>query len=251
VSGPTIHQRAGLQVNDETAAPVELMRPLWQAGYARVELLQNARPAHLPPTPPRSYVDAMKQLGFRVWGVVWADSFAGPLDCLGFCQQQRDALMVSGFVINAEDGIEARDQAGEKWSRTFLAGFRNAPSLRKLALSINTYIGCGGIDLRAWQDKGARLLVQTHHEGATFEWSVEGYRDWAKQYGWTKPAMMKPQFGCYKGSDGRLPDIAQQVASAKSAGTVGFSAYYAEGSFSEEGHLPRLLREARVAGVTF
>jgi len=246
----TIHQRGGLQVNDDTAAPIELMAPLAAAGYARVELLLNSRAAHLSDYAPRSYVDKMKSLGLKVWGVVWADSFAEPEACYDYVLAERDRLQVSGFVINAEDGTEARDLAGEKWSRRFVSAYRTYAQTSKLALCLNTYIGCGGIDLRAWQDRGARLIVQTHHEGSTFEWSVEAYRSWAKQYGWTKPSMMKPQFGVYKGADGQFPDRSAQIASAKAAGTVGFSAYYAEGAFSENVLVP-LLRAAQDAGVAF
>jgi hypothetical protein len=225
------------------------MAPLAAAGYARVELLLNARASHLPAQPPRSYVDKMKGLGFVVWGVVWADSFPDPDACLGFCMNQQAILGLSGFVINAEDGIEERDLRGEGWSLRFCKGYRD---WTRRGLVLNTYIGCGGLNLPAWQNVGkARLFVQTHHEGATFEWSVEGYKDWAKFYGWTKPSMMKPQFGCYRGSDGQLPDINQQVASAKKAGTVGFSAYYAEGSFSVENHLPNLLATARNNNVCY
>ena len=243
----TIHQRAALLVNDHTAFPLEYVEKCAKAGYGRVDVLLNPNHPNTAPVVPRSYVDGVKALGMKCWGRVWADDFATPTALTEFVLLERRRLLVTGFGINAEDGWEAFDQeTSGQWSRAFLASYRFATSpTAKLALYLDTYNGCGGINLRAWQDKGARLVCQTHHEGATHEWPIDGYMTWAKQYGWTKPAMIKPELGTYR----PLPNINEQVDSCKRAGTTGFLAYYAEGAGDPAEHLIPLLREAKAAGV--
>jgi hypothetical protein len=91
--------------------------------------------------------------------------------------------------------------------------------------------------------------VQTHHEGHTFEWGVPGYVAWAQKYGWRSKDKIKPQFAVYKGEGGVRADVDAQVASAKAAGTIGFSAYYAEGSFDEPKQMTDLFSKAKAAGA--
>ena len=246
-------QTAGIQINAWDSAPPEYLAPLRKAGYTRIELLLNMLVEGLAP-PPRSYVDALKRpiseggAGFdAVYGVVWADSFEWPQPLEQFVLDESRRLNLNGIIINAEDGTEARDQEGLEWSKRFCKWFRE--DFPRLPLALNTYIGCGGIDLAAWERANARLLCQTHHEGQTFEWGCVGYQAWAKKYAWTNPAKVKPQFGVYKSADGTRADVTAQVASAKAAGMCGFSAYYGEGTFDEPEHMVRLIDEARKAGV--
>lgn len=243
----TIHQRAALCVNDHTAFPLEFVAKCANAGYARVDVLLNPNHPNTDPVVPRFYVDGVKALGMKAWGRVWADDFSSPESMMQFILSERQRLQVTGFGINAEDGWEARDMEGATWSKRFLSVFRTIPTTAKLSLYLDTYNGCGGIDLRAWQNMGARLVCQTHHEGQTHEWPIDGYMSWAKQYGWTKPAMIKPEWGTYN----PLPNRADQIASAQRADTKGFLAYYAEGGGDPANHLIPLLNEARAAGVTY
>ena len=243
----TIHQVGALCVNDVTAFPLEYVEKCARAGYGRVDVLLNPNHPSTEPAVPRTYVDGVKKLGMKCWGRVWADDFAGPIELYAFVRSERERLMVTGFGINAEDGWEWKDQrwAGEP-SRLFCEYYRTTGNpTQKTPLYLDLYNGCGGIALPHWQKAGARLVCQTHHEGQTHEWPIDGYMDWAKAYGWTKPALIKPEWGTYN----PLPDRAAQIASAKRAGTVGFLAYYAEGAGDPAEHLIPLLREARAAGV--
>jgi hypothetical protein len=149
----TVYQQAGLQINAHDSAPVELLAPLRQAGYTRVELLLNALRKDPPLQPPtRAYVDRLKrEAGFQaVYGVVWAGKISGDesttdgaAQVAGFCQSERRRLNLNGIIVNAEDRIEELDgQYG--WSNLFLNYHREA--LPRLPLYLNTYIGCGGID---------------------------------------------------------------------------------------------------------
>jgi hypothetical protein len=69
----------------------------------------------------------------------------------------------------------------------------------------------------------------------------------AKDYGYTKWSQIKPNWGTYK----PLPNRAEQISSAKQAGTVGFAAWYAEGAGDPVEHLIPLLREACIARVAY
>jgi hypothetical protein len=248
-------QQAGIQINAWDAAPVEYLAPLRTAGYTRVELLLNALRKDPPlPPPTRFYCDSLKRAGFNVYGVVWADyfphdpsTFNDPFVCAEFAIAEKKRLNLNSIIVNAEDWVEGQDAAGLGWSDDFTYRFREA--LPKLPLALNTYIGCGGIALSWWEQANARLIVQTHHEGHTFEWGVPGYVAWAKKYGWKNAAAIKPQFAVYKGADGQRASIEAQVASAKAAGTIGFSAYYGEGCFDEPQHMVSLLAQARARGV--
>jgi hypothetical protein len=249
---PTIHQRAGLRINDDTAIgfmPGEYIETLIRAGYGRVEFLLNT-PTVIKDVPAWK-VRKAREYGAVSWGVGWADSFSDPFEFHAFLLSERrrifadTGLTFSGFVVNAEDGTEARDQGGEKWSRHFLDCFRTHPETKKLALHLDTYIGCGGLELPYWQKRGARLTCQTHHESQTHEWPIDGYVTWANAHGWKGVATIKPEFGVYNPK----PNRADQIAAAKRAGTIGFTAYYAEAAGDPKEHLIPLLNEARAAGV--
>ncbi len=254
---PTIWQKAWLNVNDVTAFPREFLAPCADAGYAGVQVLLNP---HHPDTSldqvPLSYIRAIRDLGMKAWGFVWADDFASPLDCAEFCIAWRkksldNGCALTGFVINAEDGVEARDQAGDGWSKNFLAVFRAHPLTAKVSLALNTYNGAGGIALPEWQARSARLYCQTFHEGNTHEWPISSYKPWSAMYGYTKWSQVKPNWATYKGVDGKLPNRAAQIADAKAAGTVGFAAWYAEAAGEPRDVLIPLLNEARAAGVCY
>lgn len=248
----TIWRRAHLNVLDHTAFPKELLAPCAADGYAVVQVMLN--PKH-PDTSleqvPLWYLREIRALGMKAWGFVWADDFTSPAELFSFCLGWRRKSLeagcaLTGFVINAEDGWEARDMAGERWSERFLTLYRSEQLTKKLSLGLNTYLGCGGINLPAWQ-RSARLYVQTFHEGNTHEWPVDSYIGWAKFYGWTKAQTIKPNWGTYK----PYPSRADQVASAKRAGTIGYCAWYAEGAGDPQDVLIPLLREAWSAGVCF
>jgi hypothetical protein len=247
----TIWQRGMLNINDVTAFPIEFVRPCVEEGYAVVQVMLN--PGH-PDTSldqvPVSYLKACRAVGAKVWGFVWADDFQSPESLYAFCQMWRlkslqESCALTGFVINAEDGWEAHDMAGEKWSDRFCFHYRGQALTSKLSLALNTYNGCGGIDLARWQRAGARLYCQTFHEGNTHEWPIDGYIGWAAAHGYTKKAQIKPNWSTYK----PYPSRAAQIASAKAAGTVGFSAWYAEAGGEPQDVLIPLLNEAKAAGV--
>lgn len=249
----TIWQRGHLIVIDETAFPIEYLLPSAEAGYACVQVMLN--PRH-PDTSLKQvsldYLRKIRSTGMKAFGFVWADSFADPMSCFSFCRDWRalsleQGCALTGFVINAEDGIEQRDMAGEGWSRKFLARFRSDPLTAKLSLALNTYNGCGGLDLPAWQARGARLYCQTFHEGQTHEWPITGYIPWAKFYGYTAAVSIKPNWAVHT----PRPSKAEQIQSAKWAGTVGFSVWRAESGGEPKEHVIPLLKEAIAAGVAY
>ena len=253
----TIWRKGHLNVNDRTAYPIEFLRPCAEAGYACVQVMLNPNhPSTSLEQVPLSYVRDIKSTGMRAWGFVWADDFQGP-DALydfvlGWRRQSLDnGCALTGFVINGEDGWEAKDQAGDAWSLKFLMRFRGNPQTAKLSLALNTYNGCGGISLPQWQARGARLYYQTFHEAQTHEWPITGGIAWAAYYGYTKKAQIKPNWGTYKNPQGQLPNRGEQIRSALEAGTKGFCAWYAEGAGDPGEHLIPLLREARAAGVCY
>jgi hypothetical protein len=249
-----IWQRAHLNVNDVTAFPVEFLKPCIEAGYACVQVHIN--PQH-PDTSldqvPLGYIRDIRLLGAKAFGFVWADDFASPDAlfnfCLGWRRKSLDAACaITGFVINCEDVWEAKDQASAGgWSKKFLQLFRSDPLTAKLSLALNTYIGGGGIALDVWQTRGARLYLQTFHEGNTHEWPISGYISWASFYGFTQKSKIKPNWGTYS----PYPNRAEQIQSAKWAGTIGFSTWYAEGAGDPQELLIPLLREARAASVAY
>ena len=248
----TIWQKGHLNVNDHTAFPVEFLQPCANAEYACTQVMLNP---HHPDTSlsqvPIDYIRKIRGAGMKAFGFVWADSFSSPEDLyrfvIGWRRQSLDnGCAITGFVINAEDGWEYKDQTtGGDWSRRFLNYFRSDPATAKLSLAINTYNGCGGIALAKWQAAGARLYYQTFHEGVTHEWPIDGGVTWAKYYGFTKKALVKPNWGTYQ----PYPNRTEQIRAAQWARTLGFSAWYAEGAGDPASLLLPLLREARAAGV--
>lgn len=248
-----IWKRGHLNVNDPTAFPIEYLKPSAEAGYAVVQVHINPKhPSTTLDQVPLDYIRLIKSCGMQAWGFVWADAFASPDECFNFVrgwrqQSLENGCALTGFVINCEDAVEARDQAGESWSWKFTTAFRNHALTRKLSLALNTYNGCGGISLPAWMNKGARLYCQTFHEGNTHEWPMDSYIQWAKYYGYTKVAMMKPHFGTYK----PFPNQAEQIEHAKWAGTVGMACWYAEGGGEPKNVVIPLIQKAREAGVCY
>jgi hypothetical protein len=260
VSPIPIWKRGHLNVNDETAFPIEFVRSCIAEGYACVQVMLN--PKHPDTSLDQvkvSYIRDIRATGAKVFGFVWADDFRSPEALFDFVLAWRqksidEKCAITGFVINCEDVWEAKDQAGFAgvgWSKVFLTLFRNHDLTKKLSLAINTYIGGGGIDLPAWMNRGARLYCQTFKEALTHEWPIDGYIPWAKLHGYTKPAMIKPNWSTYKAPDGSRASRAEQIASAKRAGTVGFCAWYAEGAGDPADVLIPLLREAKAAGVAY
>ena len=240
-----------LNVNDPTAFPIEYLAPSAEAGYAVVQIHINPRhPSTALDQVPLDYLKLIRSTGMKAWGFVWADAFLSPEALFDFClgwrkQSLENGCALTGFVINCEDGWEAQDQAGKRWSEKFLALFRGHPLTRKLSLGLNTYNGCGGIALPLWQKAGARLICQTFHEGVTHEWPMDGYVSWARFYGYTAKAMMKPHFGTYN----PFPNRAEQIEHARWAGTVGMACWYAEGGGEPKNVIIPLLLEARVKGI--
>jgi hypothetical protein len=250
-----IWKRGHLNVNDPKSFPKEFLAPCIEEGYAVVQTMLN--PKHPKTTldqVPLEYLVDIRELGAKAWGFVWADDFESPDECFNFVRGWRERSMyencaLTGFVINAEDKTEERDQAGESWSWKFLTRFRNHPATQKVSLALNTYNGCGGLSLPTWQNKGARLYCQTFHEENTHEWPIDGYVSWAKYYGYTKKSMIRPNWSTYKAPDGSRASRDEQIKTAQWAGTMGFSAWYAEGAGDPAEVLIPLLREARLAGV--
>jgi hypothetical protein len=247
----TIWQRGHLNVIDHTAFPVEFLKPCADAGYAVTQKMLNPQhPSTSLDQVPLSYLHQIRSTPMKAFGFVWADDFQSPEAMFNFVRGWRQKSLdagcaLTGFVINAEDGWEAHDLAGEQWSKRFLDLFRSHPLTMKLSLALNTYNGGGGIALYQWMRRGARLYYQTFHEAVTHEWPIDGGVTWAAQYGYTKRAMVKPNWGTYN----PYPNRAEQIASAVRAGTDGFSAWYAEGAGDPQDVLIPLLREARAAGV--
>jgi hypothetical protein len=249
---PTIWQRGHLNVNDPTSFSDAFLRRCVDEGYPVVQVLIN--PEHSTSESldqvPLGYLRKVRATGAKAWGFTWADDFDSPEALFGFVLGARQLSLaqgcaLTGFVINAEDGWEQHDMGGERWSQRFLTQFRSHPLTAKLSLALNTYIGCGGINLGAWMNRGARLYCQTFHEANTHEWPIDGYIGWARFYGYTKPSMIKPNWGTYR----PYPSRAEQIEHARWAKTVGFSCWYAEGAGDAGDILIPLLREARAAGV--
>jgi len=247
----TIWQTGHLNVNDTGSYTKEWVKECVDAGYTTVQTMLN--PKHPDTSLDQisiQWLQGVKSVGAKNFAFVWADDFETPATLFEFCKDWREKSLanncaITGFVINAEDEWEKQDQAGQMWSQRFLSIFRQHTSTRKLSLALNTYNGCGGIDLVAWMNKGARLYCQTFAEGKTHEWPIDGYITWAKFYGYTRSAMIKPNWGTYL----PYPDRAEQIRTARVAKTVGFSAWYAEGSGEPKQLLIPLLKEAKAAGV--
>jgi hypothetical protein len=253
-----IWKRGHLNVIDPGSFPLEFVKECIDAGYACVQVMLN--PKHPDTSLDQveiSYIKGIRSRGAKAWGFVWADDFSSPAMCFNFVKAWREKSLkasetegtpcaLTGFVINAEDGVEAKDSGGA-WSKSFLTLFRTTPVTAKLSLALNTYNGCGGIDLAAWQKANARLYCQTFHEGNTHEWPIDSYITWARYYGYTSAAMIKPNWGTYN----PFPNRADQIRTAKIAQTVGFSAWYAEGAGEPKQLLIPLLNEAKAAGVCY
>lgn len=255
----TIWRRGHLNVNDPTAIPREFVPVYAQAGYACVQTMLNP---HHPDASldqvPAYWLPLVKGSGMKNFGFVWADDFYTPGDLYQFVKDWRakslaEGCALTGFVINCEDRWEMHDQETQgDWSRRFLNAFRafGAPT-QKLSLALNTYNGCGGINLPAWQSKGARLYCQTFKEQEDgHAWPMDGYVSWAKYYGYTAKAMMKANLGTYK-VKGEYPSREDQIKHMVWSETVGFSAWYAEGAGDPGEVLIPLLNEAKAKGVCY
>ena len=140
-----IWQRGHLNVNDETAFPIEFLRPCADAGYACVQVLLNPdHPSASLDQVSLDYLRKIRSTGMRARGFVWADDFASPEALFEFVLVWRLRSLVNncaltGFVINAEDGWEAKDQETDgAWSKSFLGAFRSHPLTQKFSLAPNT-----------------------------------------------------------------------------------------------------------------
>lgn len=249
----TLWQRPSLLVWHYTSSPVEYLAPLSPL-YGRVDVhLIDDGPV------PRSYVDSLKAVGFKVYGVIgdyrpilnlrWQSWY----EACDFLVGQVARLGLGGAICNFEDYWEGADVAtGGEWSADFVQEWRTRYPTKPLAL--NTYDECGGINLRAWADANARLYLQSYKGGVEPPAVIGGDVLWqfAKRYGWptAKRAYWRPCLGVFKGSTGERVPIANQIAAMKDGRTVGFSAYYADGAFDVTNeYLIPLAQQAIAAGV--
>lgn len=233
MSQPTVWQLGHLWVTDWRSASPELIGPYRDLGYKAVQVhLEDGGEV------PLDYCNKLRALGFTVFGCFWPKPDK-PREEARWAVSEAKRLRLRGIIVNAEDEIEGEDAIGNKWSQQFCSEFRLvAPGM---GLALNTYSGCGWIDHAAWRKANARLYMQTFPGGgAGFSENVPYVVSKAAEWGWGK-ARVKPCFGVYK-TDGVRPDPAEMIASAKAAGTKGFTAFYADGTFDVPEYMAELAK---------
>lgn len=234
---PTVWQRAHLWVNDWRSAPNVYLYPYASFGYRVVQIhLEDGGRV------PWSYCEQLRGIGLKTFGCFWAE-VDDPEQQAEWCVAEAKRLSLGGIVVNAENEIRDADVAGKRWSQRFVTRYRELAPLRGLAL--NTYTQAEGITMDPWIANNARLYLQTFSGGGPgFTQPVKEAVDRAMLWGWPK-AKVKPCFGVYK----PRPDPAAMIASAKEAGTVGFVAYYADGTFDEPDYMKQLAAGIGTFGI--
>ena len=244
----TIWQTGHLWVTDYESASPELLAPYRGFGYRSVQVhMEDGGPV------PKEYCDALRRLGFTVFGAFWVNPEIPPTDCAEWAALEAQRLGLRGIVANGEDPLEEMDaslmaQGKPSWSSIFCKRYRELLPGRGLAL--NCFDGCGYIDHAAWRKASARLYLQTF-PGSKFGFvqSVSYLVGKAAEWGWGK-ARVKPCFGVYK-YGGERPDPSTMVASAREAGTRGFTAYYADSTFDDADYMKSLAQQALAAGIAY
>ena len=236
---PTPYQRAWLYVVDPTAAPPELLEPLYALGFRGVAVMIHSGSEPVP-SASAAYLEHLELVGFMLagWGTLDPCS---PEDAAKVAAERLAELALVRYHGNAEDAYKwtgasgAHDAGSEERfgkSRRFLDTLRAAGYWHNVDLC--TYPGCD-LDHRAWREDNGRCYVETYTTGDPRRWTAASAAAWAVGMGWRR-SHVKPLLADTRYPDGSRAPAAVLVQDCRDAGTLGFGVWTAESG--DLGELP-------------
>lgn len=252
----TIFRKGALWVNDYSAFPIEVAGPLFGSNW-RVIVCQAQDHGPIDEKRVRDWMNAGYLVGIAIrpsgeplergtWEpkvvAQWTSDELRRLDSALERIGARGRMTLVHF--NFEDDVETADQASNgAWSEAFCAEWRRLRPTR--ASVLNTYKGARGMNLEAYRLAKFRFAIQTYDGVSLWADPMTEALKWTGERS-IAPQLVRPCSAVYELGGIRI-DPSTHVSDADSAGTVGLTAYYADGAPTP--YLDVLGRLAYASGV--